>query len=358
MDLGQLDRVGVADQQLEQAAGADRAELGVVAGVDQFGAGRLDQRGDGVEFVGAGHAGLVDDDQVVGPQLVADPALRVGQEPVAELGAVQRGQPVVGEDLGGDLRGRHPEHPPPDVGLPDPVERADGAGLAGPGRSDQHITAARRRQDLRHRGPLLGGQPHRLQLHPGQLQHRARQRAGAAAHCAGDDRRLGAQLGGGGVAGVVLQPVAAQPVGPAQRLRDPADVAFGQQHHPVPGGLAQHLGRESSGPAPVTVGRAALLLDDGRDEVADVPRRVPVLHRAHRRAQHLLTAAPGVALLVGVPDPGDPRGVPGRRGHRLVDLGAHRRRPVRQLLPRRHRVVLGLPGLAPRRPVHPLAVKR
>ena len=43
VDLGQLDRVGVADQQLEQAAGADRAELGVVAGVDQFGAGRLDQ---------------------------------------------------------------------------------------------------------------------------------------------------------------------------------------------------------------------------------------------------------------------------------------------------------------------------
>ena len=357
VDLGQLDRAGVAHQQLEHAAGPDRGELLVVAGVEQFGAGGGDDRGDAVEVVGGAHAGLVDHDQVLGAQPVTHPALLVGFEPVQEPPGVQRGEPVLDEDPRGHVRGRHAEDPAADLLLPHLGQRADRAGLPGARRADQHVAAPPGRQDLQHRGLLVGAEPGGLQLHPGQLQRRPGQRGRAGAAGALDDARLGRQLRGGGVLGGVAHPVAAQPVRAAQLRRHGPDVADRQHHHPVPVALAQHLGRQVLRRLGDRRG-AHLLVGDRRGQVPDVPRGVAVLHRAQRRPQHLLPVARLVALLLGVPVARDPlaRGV--GRGQRLGQLAAHRRRPVRQLPARRHRVVLGLAGLPPGGAVDPPGLDR
>ena len=103
VDLGELDGAGVAHQQLEHAAGAHRGELVVVAGVEQFRPGLGDQRRDLVEFGGAGHAGLIEHEQVGRVEPLAHPPVRIGAEPGEELAGVDRGQTVVDEHAGGDL---------------------------------------------------------------------------------------------------------------------------------------------------------------------------------------------------------------------------------------------------------------
>ena len=166
VDLGQLDRAGVAHQQLEHAAGPDRGELLVVAGIEQLGAGGGDDRGDSIEVLGGAHAGLVDHDQVLRAQWVAHPALLVRAEPAQELPGVQRGEPVLDEHLRGHVRGRHTEDPAADLLLPHLGQRPDGAGLPGSRRSDQHVAAPPGRQDLQHRLLLIGPEPGCLQAPP------------------------------------------------------------------------------------------------------------------------------------------------------------------------------------------------
>ena len=355
VDLGQHLRTGVADQQLEHASGADRGELFVVAGVEQFGPGGGDDRGDAVEVLGGAHPGLVDDDQVLAPQPLTHVPVLVGAVPVQEPAGVDRVDPVVDEHAGSDVRGRHTDDPAAGLLLPHAGQRPDRAGLPRPGRTDQDVAAAPGRQDLQHFVALVLDEPGGLQLHRGQLQLRPGQRGSAGGAGALDDGRFGRQLSGGGVLLGVAHPEAAEPVRATQLGRHGADVADRQHHDPVPVALGQHLGgqvRRRSGDRR----GADLLVADRHGQVPDVPGGIAPLHGAQRGTQHLLPVAGLVALLLGVPVAGEPSTGGVGRGHLRGQLLAHRLGPVRHLLPRRHRVVLRLPCLAPRGDVHLLVL--
>ena len=188
VDLGQLDGVGVAHQQLEHASGPDRGELFVVAGVEQLRAGGGDDRGDAVEVVGGAHPGLVDHDQVLGAQPLTHPALLVGLEPVQEPPGVHRVEPVFDEHPRGDIRGRHTRGPGRRSAAPTrgPAHRPCGTSRRRPGRS------ARRRPDRTTGSASTASrwsldEPGGLQLHLGQLQRRPGQRGRAGAAGALDD---------------------------------------------------------------------------------------------------------------------------------------------------------------------------
>ena len=326
VDLGQLDRARVAHQQLEHAAGLDRGELFVVAGVEHLGAGGGDDRGDPIEVLGRAHAGLVDHDQVLRAQWVAHTALLVGAEQAQELPGVQRVEPVLHEHLRGNVRSRHTEDPAAELLLPHAGQRADRAGLPGTGRPDQHVAAAAGRQDLQHLVALVVDEPGGLQLHRGQLQLRPGQRGSAGGAGALDDGRFGRQLSGGGVLLGVAHPEAAEPVRAAQLERHGADVADRQHHDPVPVALGQHLGgqvRRRSGDCR----GADLLVADRHGQVPDVPGGIAPLHGAQRGAQHLLPVACLVALLLGVPPAGEPFAGGVGRGHLRGQLLAHAARP-------------------------------
>ena len=189
VDLGQLDRAGVAHQQLEHAPGPDRGELLVVAGVEQLGAGGGDDRGDAVEVVGGAHAGLVDHDQVLGAQPVTHPALLVGVEPVQEPPGVHRGEPVLDEDPRGHVRGRHAEDPAADLLLPHagPARRPCGTSRHRPGRSARR-RAARTTGSAAPRPAGRPPSPAACSSTSGQLQRRPGQRGRAGAAGALDDR--------------------------------------------------------------------------------------------------------------------------------------------------------------------------
>jgi hypothetical protein len=113
--LGQL--VGRTDSgdHVHAAARADRGELPVVAGEQQFDAAVAGDGVDGGEIGGVGHRGLVDDDQVARAELPVEViterrALGESVLGVQPAGDVARVQAFAGEHVGGDLAGREPDH--------------------------------------------------------------------------------------------------------------------------------------------------------------------------------------------------------------------------------------------------------
>jgi hypothetical protein len=277
--------------------------------------------------------------------------------PVQEPASVDRVDPIVDEDAGSDVRGRDADDPAARLLLPHPGHRPDRARLPRPGRTDQDVAAAPRRQDVEHSVALVLAQSRGVQLRRGQLQLRAGHRGGAGGLRALDDGRFGGQLIGGGVLLGVAHPEAVEPVWTAEFGRYGADVADREDHHPVPVALAQHL-RGELGRRSFDRWRADLLVADRHGQVPDVPGGIAALHPLQRRPQHLLPVAGLVALLLGMPVAGKPFAGGLGGGELGGQLRAHRLGPARHLLPWGHRVVLGLPCFAPRDEVHLLVLDR
>ena len=192
---GQLGGAGVAGEQPERAAGVDRAELVVVPDEQQLRAGRPGLGGEVVQGEGAGQRRLVDDHQLPGPQPPRPGRCRrrpVGVVSVrlvscCHLATVSQAIPTADAQLRGGCRGRgEPDHRGGAVGgFPAGADGAQGAGLPGPGRADQHVDAP------------PGGERPRPPRRPGP-------RAGHAA--AGGLRGGGVGAGSGGVGGGGQQP--------------------------------------------------------------------------------------------------------------------------------------------------------
>ncbi|GAC1532172.1 MAG: hypothetical protein NVS3B12_09430 [Acidimicrobiales bacterium] len=69
VDVETVDPFGVAGQQsTEPSAGADRAELAVIANHDQLGSGRVDGGEETTQVGVIGQAALIEDDHVAGPE--------------------------------------------------------------------------------------------------------------------------------------------------------------------------------------------------------------------------------------------------------------------------------------------------
>ena len=132
-------RSGPVGDQIHRAARADGAELARVAHQHEAGAGRVDNRADPVELDGADHRGLVDENDVPGP----DGAGEVDLQRPAGLEPLVRGEPrgdvraagdaVLAQDLGCVLGDGEPVDPATSKLLPGVGERARSVRLPGAG---------------------------------------------------------------------------------------------------------------------------------------------------------------------------------------------------------------------------------
>ena len=112
VEAGGFDFLG---DELEDATGADCAELAIVAGHDDLGADCCGSGPDGAKVGGGHHRGLVHHDQLTRHELVLAilrqrPArfeALLSAEPAGDVGRV--GKAFLGEDLAGPLRGREPQ---------------------------------------------------------------------------------------------------------------------------------------------------------------------------------------------------------------------------------------------------------
>ena len=134
-DLVEFGGAAVGDQEAEEAAGFDGAELAVVADEDELGVGRLDRLDQGGEIGGGQHGGLVDDHDFPG----AEPAGGVAPPRRASwrnLATVSAGIPASSARTPG-RHGRDGQAPDGGAfGRPGVPGGRDHAGLAGAGRPD------------------------------------------------------------------------------------------------------------------------------------------------------------------------------------------------------------------------------
>ena len=155
----QFDGRRVVGEEAEETTGVDGAELAVVPDGDDLrpgGVGQVDEAG---EVCGADLAGLVDHDDLAGPQGVAGSGAAGPGVLVEELGEGGcRDVSLAGEDVGGDGGdGQSPDGNA--VRVPGVGRRPDGPGLARcrpgrPGRRGPHrpLSAGARRPPVRRRG--------------------------------------------------------------------------------------------------------------------------------------------------------------------------------------------------------------
>ena len=245
-DLVEGEGRDVAGELPQRPAGADRVELGVVAGEQHFGPAVLGDRPDAVQGLGGGHAGLVDDQQGAGLEFLGgETGVGVGFVAGQEPGEVDGVQTVLDEHVGGDLRGREAEHAPPVVGPPRLGQRPDGERLPGARRADQHVDRPVRGEDPQQRRPLARGEPGPVRAagHRGETA-RGHGRRPAGAGCS-HQPVLGRELPGGGVA---LGHRPGEP-GPAvalaaQRRGGRDDLRGRQRHHPGRAGRGERLGEQ------------------------------------------------------------------------------------------------------------------
>ena len=204
----------------EDAAGADRGELLVVADEAHRSAAVEDELDDLVQREGVGHAGLVDDDQARRPDVLGP---RGERSPVVE-GVGEEGHRVgVGVDLGAQLGGRGGRRCEADDGAaavaPRGGEGAHGGGLAGAGGGDRELEAGSAGGHLADERDLAGVERGavRDRLDEGDLDGRGGHLVAAAASGCVDEAVFGGDDPAGGVPGGAGDGVDAVAVGAAQR---------------------------------------------------------------------------------------------------------------------------------------------
>jgi hypothetical protein len=158
--LGELGIAQLAGKHRHAAPGLHRAELGVILGDHELGAGPGSVPDDRGQVGHGGGAGLIQDDQRIRAKTRRAAGLAPAREMAQELGGVLRHRdPGLNQDVPPGAGRRDPEYLTLASRAPRIRDAHRGVGLASPGRSDDQLGAARTGQRQERGRRLVQAQP-------------------------------------------------------------------------------------------------------------------------------------------------------------------------------------------------------